>query len=457
MKRRTFLKSSAAVSAGALLSNSQASSINGVKFPTHAPKVKRVIHLYMAGGMSHLETFDPKPMLAKMDGKAMPDSMTKGMQLAQLQGQKLVCFGPRFKFKKYGQSGLEISEALPHIGSVADDICVIRSMINEQINHDPAHTVMNTGGILNGRPSIGSWVNYALGSENDSLPGYVVMSSEGGGQAQPISTRQWNNGFLPGKFQGVKFNAAGDPVYYIGNPKGVSRDQQGDTIDTLNKLNRMLKERRNDADISTRISQYELAFRMQQSIPELADMSKEPKEILDLYGCEKPGDGSFASNCLLARRMAERGVRYIQLYHRGWDHHGGIENGVKKAASYTDKATAGLIQDLKKRDMLKDTLIIFGTEFGRTPMSQGGSGRDHHMNCFSHFLCGGGIKGGMTYGETDDLGYGVADKPVHVRDLHATILHLLGIDEKRLTVRFQGLDQRLTGVEPAKVVKGILA
>lgn len=457
MKRRTFLKSSAAVSAGALLSNSQASSINGVKFPTHTPKVKRVIHLYMAGGMSHLETFDPKPMLAKMDGKAMPDSMTKGMQLAQLQGQKLVCFGPRFKFKKYGQSGLEISEALPHIGSVADDICVIRSMINEQINHDPAHTVMNTGGILNGRPSIGSWVNYALGSENDSLPGYVVMSSEGGGQAQPISTRQWNNGFLPGKFQGVKFNAAGDPVYYIGNPKGVSRDQQGDTIDTLNKLNRMLKERRNDADISTRISQYELAFRMQQSIPELADMSKEPKEILDLYGCEKPGDGSFASNCLLARRMAERGVRYIQLYHRGWDHHGGIENGVKKAASYTDKATAGLIQDLKKRDMLKDTLIIFGTEFGRTPMSQGGSGRDHHMNCFSHFLCGGGIKGGMTYGETDDLGYGVADKPVHVRDLHATILHLLGIDEKRLTVRFQGLDQRLTGVEPAKVVKGILA
>ena len=457
MERRTFLKSSAALSAASLAGNSFASNINGVKFPTHQPKIKRVIHLYMAGGMSHLETFDPKPMLGKMDGKGMPESMTKGMQLAQLQGQALKCFGPRFKFNKCGQSGIEVSEALPHIGSIADEICVIRSMINEQINHDPAHTVMNTGGILNGRPSIGSWVLYALGSENDSLPGYVVMSSEGGGQAQPISTRQWNNGFLPGRFQGVKFNATGDPVYYIGNPKGVSRNQQGDMIETVNKLNRLLKDRRNDPDISTRISQYELAFRMQQSIPELADMSDESKETLDLYGCKKPGDGSFASNCLLARRMAERGVRYIQLYHRGWDHHGGIENGVKTAAGLTDQATAGLIKDLKQRDMLKDTLIIFGTEFGRTPMSQGGSGRDHHMNCFSTFLCGGGIKGGMTYGATDDLGYVVAENPVHVRDLHATILHLLGIEHTRLSVRFQGLDQRLTGVEPAKVIKKILS
>ena len=456
MERRTFLKSSAALTAASMLSQSRASNINGVKFPTHTPKIKRVIHLYMAGGMSHLETFDSKPMLAKMDGKTMPESMTKGMQLAQLQGKALKCFGPRFKFKKCGQSGIEISEALPHIGSIADEICVIRSMKNDQINHDPAHTVMNTGGILNGRPSIGSWVTYALGSENDSLPGYVVMSSEGGGQAQPISTRQWNNGFLPGRFQGVKFNASGDPVYYISNPKGVSREQQGKTIDALNKMNRLLKDERHDADISTRIAQYELAYRMQQSIPELADMSDEPQKVLDMYGCKKPGDGSFASNCLLARRMAERGVRYIQLYHRGWDHHGGVEAGVKKAASLTDQATAGLIKDLKERDMLKDTLIIFGTEFGRTPMSQGGSGRDHHMNAFSTFLAGGGIKGGMTYGETDDLGYLVAQDPVHVRDLHATILHLLGIDEKRLSVRFQGLDQRLTGVEPAHVLKKIL-
>ena len=411
----------------------------------------------MAGGMSHLESFDYKPELAKMHGKPMPQSMTKGQQLAQLQGKKLNCFAPQFKFKKYGQSGQHISEMLPHIGSVADDIAIIRSMKNEQINHDPAHTVMNTGGILNGRPSIGSWVNYALGTENDSLPGYVVMSSEGGGQAQPISTRQWNNGFLPGKFQGVKFNSTGDPVYYISNPAGVSKDQQGEMIATLNKMNRLLKERRNDPEISTRISQYELAYRMQQSVPELTNMKDEPQKILDMYGCKKPGDGSFASNCLLARRMAERGVRYIQLYHRGWDHHGGIVNGFKKAASLTDQPTAALIKDLKERDMLKDTLILFGTEFGRTPMSQGGSGRDHHMNCMSMFLAGGGIKGGISHGESDDFGYQVVKDTVHVRDLHATILHLLGLDHMRLTIKFQGLDVRLTGVEPAKVIKPLLA
>ena len=454
MDRRKFLQCSSAAAAGSMLASNASAK---VQFPHHQPKVKRVIHLYMAGGMSHLESFDYKPVLAKMNGKAMPESKTKGMQLAQLQGKALKCFGPQFKFKQYGQSGQMISEMLPHIGSVADDIAIVRSMTNEQINHDPAHTVMNTGGILNGRPSIGSWVNYALGTENDSLPGYVVMSSEGGGQAQPISTRQWNNGFLPGKFQGVKFNSVGDPVYYISNPKGVARQQQGEMIETLNKMNRLLKEKQNDPEISTRISQYELAYRMQQSIPELTDMKDEPQKILDMYGCKKPGDGSFASNCLLARRMAERGVRYIQLYHRGWDHHGGIVNGFKRAASFTDQATAALIKDLKERDMLKDTLILFGTEFGRTPMSQGGSGRDHHMNCFSMFLAGGGIKGGVSYGETDELGYQVAKDAVHVRDLHATILHLLGLDHMQLTVRFQGLDVRLTGVEPAKVVKPILA
>ncbi|MCM8536882.1 MAG: DUF1501 domain-containing protein [Lentisphaeraceae bacterium] len=455
MNRRNFIKAAAATGATtSLVNNVQAEA--GAKFPNFGPKIKRVIHLYMAGGMSHLETFDNKPVLAKMHGKAMPESFTKGQQLAQLQGQKLMCFGPRFKFKKHGQSGLEVSEAFPHIGSVADDLCIIKSMKNEQINHDPAHTVMNTGGILNGRPSIGSWVNYALGTENDSLPGYVVMSSEGGGQAQPISTRQWNNGFLPGRFQGVKFNSVGDAVYYINNPAGVSRQQQGDMIETLNKMNRLLKSNRNDASINTRMAQYELAYRMQESIPELSDTSQESQTTLDMYGC-KPGDGSFASNCLLARRMAERGVRYIQLYHRGWDHHGGLEKGIKSAASYTDQATAALIKDLKQRDMLKDTLIIFGTEFGRTPMSQGSGGRDHHMNCFSSFLCGGGIKGGMSYGESDEFGYGSVKDTVHVRDLHATILHLLGIDHYKLTVRFQGLDVRLTGVEHAHVIKKVLA
>ena len=456
MNRRNFIKSTGAVGFSASLMNQAQAATS---FPNHAPKVKRVIHLYMAGGMSHLESFDNKPELAKMDGKPMPESFTKGQQLAQLQGQKLMCFGPRFKFKKFGQSGLEISEKFPHIGSLADDLCVIKSMKNDQINHDPAHTVMNTGGIINGRPSIGSWVNYALGSENDSLPGYVVMSSEGGGEAQPLSSRQWNNGFLPGKFQGVKFNSAGDAVYYINNPQGVSRSQQGEMIETLNKLNRVLKSNRNDPEITTRIAQYELAYRMQETIPELSDTSTESQKTLDAYGC-KPGDGSFASNCLLARRMAERGVRYIQLYHRGWDHHGhrgGIEQNFQRAAGFTDKGTAALINDLKERDMLKDTLIIFGTEFGRTPMSQQGSGRDHHMNCFSTFLCGGGIKGGMSYGETDEFGYGVVKDPVHVRDFHATILHLLGLDHHKLSVRFQGLDQRLTGVDPAHVLKKILA
>lgn len=454
MNRRNFLQASGATAAAAMMANATAAKHT---FPNHAPKVKRVIHLYMAGGMSHLESFDHKPALAKMHGKPMPAEMTKGQQLAQLQGKKLMYFGPRFKFKKWGQSGQSISEMMPNIGSIADDICIIRSMTNDQINHDPAHTVMNTGMILNGRPSIGSWVNYAIGSENDNLPGYVVMSSEGGGQAQPLSSRQWSNGFLPGKFQGVKFNSVGDPVYYISNPKGVSRSQQGQMIDTLNKMNRLLKEKNNDAEISTRVAQYELAYRMQQSIPELTDMKDESQKVLDLYGCKKPGDGSFASNCLMARRMAERGVRYIQLYHRGWDHHGGIVKGFKTAAGLTDRATAGLIQDLKDRDMLKDTLIIFGTEFGRTPMSQGGSGRDHHMNCFSSFLAGGGIKGGISYGESDDFGYQVAKDKVHVRDLHATILHLLGLDSDRLSVPFQGLDQKLTGVEKAHILKKILS
>ena len=454
MDRRKFLQASAATGISAsLLNNAQAAS--HTKFPNFTPKVKRVIHLYMAGGLSHLESFDNKPELAKMDGKPMPASFTKGQQLAQLQGKKLMCYGPRYKFKKHGQSGLEISEKFPHLGGVVDDLCIINTMKNEQINHDPAHTVMNTGGILNGRPSIGSWVNYALGTENDSLPGYVVMSSEGGGQGQPLSTRQWNNGFLPGRFQGVKFNSVGDAVYYISNPKGVTRQQQGDMINTLNKMNHLLKENRNDPEINTRISQYDLAYRMQESIPELSDMSKEPQRILDMYGC-KPGDGSFASNCLLARRMAERGVRYIQLYHRGWDHHGRLVEGFNTASALTDRATAALINDLKERDMLKDTLIIFGTEFGRTPMSQGGDGRDHHMNCFSTFLAGGGVKGGMKYGVSDEFGYAPVKDTVHVRDLHATILHLLGIDHHKLSVRFQGLDQRLTGVDPAKVLKKIL-
>jgi hypothetical protein len=328
-------------------------------------------------------------------------------------------------------------------------------MFTEQINHDPAHTVMNTGSIITGRPSMGSWLLYGLGAEAEDLPGFVVLLSAGkGGQMQPIASRQWSAGILPSKFQGVKLNSIGDPVLYIENPPGVSSAIQRDSIDAINALNRMEHTTLQDPEILTRVAQYEMAFKMQSSVPGLVDMSKEPKEVLEMYGA-KPGDGSFASNCLLARRLAERGVRFIQLYHRDWDHHGGLKEGIAFKAEEVDRPTAALIKDLKQRGMLDDTLIVWGGEFGRTPMSQGGDGRDHHIKGFSFMLAGGGVKGGITYGSTDDLGYAAQENPVSVHDFHATMLHLLGIDHKRLTVKFQGLDARLTGIS-GDVVKGIL-
>ena len=419
----------------------------GVVNPLHHPaKAKRVIFLYQAGGPSHLETFDSKPKLAEMHGKGMPESFTKGQQIAQLQGRPLICFGPQHSFKRFGKSGQEICELFPHIGSVADDVCIVRSMWTEQINHDPAHTLMNTGSIITGRPSMGSWVLYGLGAETENLPGFVVLLSSGvGGQMQPIANRQWSAGILPSRFQGVKFNSAGDPVLYINNPKGVSNDIQSDTIQAVNALNKHRHKALNDPEILTRVAQYEMAFRMQASVPDLVDMSKEPQSVLDMYGAT-PGDGSFASNCLLARRLAERGVRFIQLYHRDWDHHSGVKDNVVTKAKETDQATAALIKDLKQRGMLEDTLVVWGGEFGRTPMSQGGDGRDHHIKGFSYMLAGGGIKPGITYGTTDELGYAAQENPVAVPDFHATMLHLLGIDHKRLTVKFQGLDARLTGI-----------
>jgi hypothetical protein len=327
-------------------------------------------------------------------------------------------------------------------------------MYTEQINHDPAHTVMNTGSIIAGRPSMGSWIVYGLGSEADNLPGFVVLLSAGkGGQMQPIAARQWSAGVLPSKFQGVKFNSIGDPVLHIKNPAGLTVDQQKRSIDAINRLNRLEYEAVKDPEILTRVAQYEMAFRMQASVPDLVDMSKEPQSVLDMYGA-KPGDGSFASNCLLARRLAERGVRFIQLYHRDWDHHSAVKANIPIKAKETDQATAALIKDLKQRGMLDDTLIVWGGEFGRTPMSQG-DGRDHHIKGFSYILAGGGIKGGMTYGTTDDLGYAAEENPVSVHDFHATMLHLLGVDHKRLTVKFQGLDLRLTGIS-GDVVKDIL-
>ncbi|MGH9723167.1 MAG: DUF1501 domain-containing protein [Bryobacteraceae bacterium] len=422
----------------------------------HAAKAKRVIFLYQAGGPSHLETFDYKPKLAEMHGKPMPESMTKGQQIAQLQGRPLVCFGPQHGFKTFGQSGQHICDLFPQIGSVADDICIVRSMWGEQINHDPAHTLMNTGSIITGRPSMGSWILYGLGSEADDLPGFVVLTSAGkGGQMQPIAARQWSAGILPGRFQGVKLNSIGDPVLYIQNPGGISDNLQRESIETINKLHRMQHDTLKDPEILTRITQYEMAFKMQTSVPGLMDMSKEPKEVLDMYGAA-PGDGSFASNCLLARRLAERGVRFIQLYHRDWDHHGGVKANVSLKAAEVDRPTGALIKDLKQRGMFDDTLVIWGGEFGRTPMSQGGDGRDHHIKGFSYVLAGGGIKGGVTYGTTDDLGYAAQENPVSVHDFHATMLHLLGVDHRRLSVKFQGLDARLTGIA-GEVVKPILA
>src|SRR5437588_1213112 len=428
----------------------------GVVNPLHHPaKAKRVIFLYQAGGPSHLETFDYKPKLAEMHGKPMPESLTKGQQIAQLQNSQLVCFGPQYGFKKFGKSGQDMCELFPHIGSVADEICIVRSMWTEQINHDPAHTLMNTGSIITGRPSMGSWLLYGLGAEASDLPGFVVLLSAGkGGQMQPIASRQWSAGILPSKFQGVKLNSIGDPVLYIENPPGVSAAIQRDSIDAINALNRMEHTALQDPESLTRVAQYEMAFKMQSSVPGLVDMSKEPKSVLEMYGA-KPGDGSFASNCLLARRLAERGVRFIQLYHRDWDHHGGLKQGIAFKAEEVDRPTAALIKDLKQRGMLDDTLIVWGGEFGRTPMSQGGDGRDHHIKGFSFMLAGGGIKGGITYGSTDDLGYAAQENPVSVHDFHATMLHLLGIDHKRLTVKFQGLDARLTGIS-GDVVKDIL-
>ncbi len=471
MARRSFLgRASLGLGSMALaglvqpkvLAAANASASGGVVNPLHvAPKAKRVIFLCMAGGPSQLELFDDKPKLAEMTGSPVPESFTKGQPVAQLQGQQMLCFGPQSTFKRVGESGQNISNLLPHIGGIADDICIVRSMQTEQINHDPAHTFMNTGTAISGRPSMGSWVNYGLGSDCEDLPGFVVLTSRAGSRSpQPVSSRQWHSGFLPGKYQGVPFHSTGDPVHYVGNPPGVDRARQDDVITAVNKLNRMRDAVEHNPDIATRIAQYELAYRMQMSVPDLVNIADEPKSVLDAYGVTGP-DGSFAYNCLLARRLAERGVRFIHLYHRDWDFHTGLKKHLDELCTSADQPSAALIRDLKQRGMLEDTLVIWGGEFGRTPMAQGDLsketvGRDHHIRGFTMWMAGGGIKGGMSYGATDELGYHAVENTVHVHDLHATMLHLLGVDHQRLTYRYQGRDFRLTDVA-GHVVHDILA
>ncbi len=465
LSRRTFLGNTGLAFGSTALLSQLLRGAGGVPqdkglpgFPHHSPKAKRVIFLCMAGGPSHLETFDYKPQLDKLNGQPMPESFTKGQPIAQLQGQALKVQGHLTKFKKYGQSGQYISDYLPWHQKMADDITVIRSMVTEQINHDPAHTFMNTGTAISGRPSMGSWINYGLGSESEDLPGFVVLTSVGGRNPQPIASRQWGSGFLPSRFQGVEFNSTGNPVHYVANPEGIDRRHQSALIKTIQQLDTQRNALVDDPEIATRISAYEMAFRMQASVPELTDLSGESTETLERYGA-KPGDGSYASNCLLARRLIEKGTRFVQLYHRGWDHHGGLQKYMGICSGLTDKPTWALLTDLKQRGLLEDTLVVWGGEFGRTPMFQGkgGAGRDHHIKGFSMWMAGAGIKPGLSHGATDELGYHAVEDVVHVRDFHATLLHLLGIDHQRFSKKFQGLDMRLTGVEPAKMISNILA
>ncbi|MBI1347902.1 DUF1501 domain-containing protein [bacterium] len=434
----------------------QAGALDTLPLPQRA---KRVIWMTMAGGPSHLELFDRKSKLAEMSGQPMPASVTQGQQLAQLQGQKLYCLGPQFPFRKYGQSGTELCELLPHLGSVVDNICLVKSMTTDAINHDPAHMFMNTGSQIAGRPSMGSWVTYGLGSEASDLPGFVVLVSTGKGRSpQPIAARQWNSGFLPSRYQGVQLRSKGDPVLYLGTPTGVTHEQQAADVAAINALNRRRDVIEPDPEIATRIAQYEMAFEMQSSVPDLMDLSQESASTIQDYGCE-PGDGTFASNCLLARRLAQRGVRFIQLYHRDWDHHSLLREELPLRAKEVDRACAALITDLKQCGMFDDTLIVWSGEFGRTPMSQGNKGpigRDHHNKSMAMWLAGAGVRGGMTYGATDELGYAAVENVCTVHDLHATMLHLLGIRHDAFSVKFQGLDARLTGVEQAGVLHDIL-
>ncbi|MFN0051857.1 MAG: DUF1501 domain-containing protein [Planctomycetales bacterium] len=441
---------------------SRAAAETGILSGTHHPaRAKRVIYLFQSGGPSQLETFDYKPVLIEQQGQQLPDAVRNGQRLTGMSGNQssLPLAGSLFKFAQHGPSGAWISELLPHTARVADHLCIINSMYTEAINHDPAITFLQTGSQISGRPAIGAWLTYGLGSENDNLPAFVVLITKGKAD-QPLYSRLWGTGFIPTRFQGVQFRSGKDPVLYLNNPPGVDRGSRRNMLDRLRELHELELASTGDAELNTRIAQYEMAFQMQSSVPEVTDVSGEPAHIFDLYGSDAKTPGTFAANCLLARRLAERGVKFIQLYHQGWDQHGGLPAGIKRQCQETDQPAAALLSDLAQRGMLDDTLVIFGGEFGRTNYSQGkltatDYGRDHHPRCFSTWMAGGGIKGGTVYGETCPYGYNIIRDGVHVHDFHATILHLLGIDHERLTYRFQGRDYRLTDVH-GKVVKDIV-
>lgn len=437
---------------------------NSLGMPTHPPKAKRVIYMFQSGAPSQFELFDYKPKLLEMQKQELPQSIRMGQRLTKMSsGQKSFPLAPSiFKFNKHGNAGTEISELLPYTAKIADDMCVIRSMKTEAINHDPAITFCQTGFQLAGRPSIGAWLAYGLGSVNADLPSYVVMVSRGTGRAagQPLYDRLWGSGFLPTKHQGVKLRSGKDPVLYLKNPPGCTTQLRREMLDDIAALNRIKHETAGDPEIMTRIAQYELSFRMQASVPDLTDISDEPEHVLKMYGPDVHKPGTYARNCLLARRMAERDVRFIQMFHMGWDQHNDLPNHMSKQCKDTDQASAALVTDLKQRGMLDDTLVVWGGEFGRTAYCQGkltptNYGRDHHPRNYSIWLAGGGVKPGMTYGETDEFSYNITENPVEVFDLNATILYLLGIDHKKLTHRFQGRDYRLTDVH-GNVVTDIL-
>jgi hypothetical protein len=434
--------------------------------PHFAPKARRVIYLFQSGGPSQIDLFDYKPKLKGWHGSELPDSVRRGQRVTEMthEQESFPCASSIFRFQQQGECGAWLSEVLPHTASIVDDVAIVRSVNTEAINHDPAITFINTGTQQLGNPSMGSWLSYGLGNESRDLPAYIVLISQGSGLlgGQPLFSRLWSSGFLPSNHQGVRFRSGNDPVLYLSDPPGLDQASRRAMLDGLAELNRIKAESYGDPEIRTRIAQYEMAFRMQASVPKLMDLSHEPKSVFDRYGPNSRTPGTYAANCLLARRLAERGVRFIQLFHRGWDQHGNLPNQIRGQCADVDQASAALIKDLKTRGMLDETLVVWGGEFGRTVYAQGkltkdSYGRDHHGRCYTIWMAGGGVKGGVQHGQTDDYCYNVVEDAVHIRDLNATILHCLGIDHEKMTFRFQGLDHRLTGVESAKVVKQILA